>query len=182
MIFVLRVVIFSILILTGFWISVQSVTVRKVVTVVYLLTLFWYTFGCRMTTITGTPVYGSDPGPAVAEPTTWERFVQLIKTIFGSQPDGTLAGGGVGKAMVFNVMLFVPLGYLILLWISQLRKSRHGRVAAALICMGVSIIIEAVQSITGLGMADIKDVFSNTLGGLIGVLMVMGYERRKRAV
>lgn len=108
--------------------------------------------------------------------------MQLIKTIFGSQPDGTLAGGGVGKAMVFNVMLFVPLGYLILLWISQLRKSRHGRVAAALICMGVSIIIEAVQSITGLGMADIKDVFSNTLGGLIGVLMVMGYERRKRAV
>ena len=170
MIFVLRVVIFSILILTGFWISVQSVTVRKVVTVVYLLTLFWYTFGCRMTTITGTPVYGSDPGPAVAEPTTWERFVQLIKTIFGSQPDGTLAGGGWFPALVFNALLFVPMGYL-------LRCKKPWK--TILICSAVSITIEILQELTGFGMFDWNDWIANSIGATIGVVLIWMHRSSK---
>ena len=162
--------IFSILILTGFWISVQSVTVRKVVTVVYLLTLFWYTFGCRMTTITGTPVYGSDPGPAVAEPTTWERFVQLIKTIFGSQPDGTLAGGGWFPALVFNALLFVPMGYL-------LRCKKPWK--TILICSAVSITIEILQELTGFGMFDWNDWIANSIGATIGVVLIWMHRSSK---
>lgn len=45
----------------------------------------------------------------------------------------------------------------------------------------MSILIELLQSLTGLGMADIKDVIGNCIGSVIGVVMVMVYER-KRAV
>lgn len=178
MIFTLRIVIFSVLILLAFHISLRSTPLRHLVTVIYLLTLFWYTFGCRMA-ITGVNVYGDDTLPAIPapEPSLWEKIINLLKLIWGVQPDGTLAGGGVVKAMVMNGLLFVPLGYLLLLWIPVLRQKRSGWVAAVLITLAISISIELLQSITSLGMADWKDVIGNTLGGMIGIGMVRGYDR-----
>ena len=89
--------------------------------------------------------------------------------IFGPQPDGTLAGEGVVRAMTFNALLFVPMGYLILLWFRSLRKNPWLVVG---ICIAVSVGIELFQEWTGLGMADWKDVVSNALGGAVGVLIV----------
>jgi hypothetical protein len=170
------VIIFSLLILLGFVVSIRSLTTRHLVTVIYLLTLFWYTFGCRIRY--STPVYGDDTvvtTPAAA-PTFTEQVLKLIRAIFGSQPDGTLAGGGVAKAMAFNGLLFIPLGYLLLLWIPVLRQKRSGWVAAVLITAGVSIAVELTQAITGLGMADSLDTVANLIGGVIGIGMVKEYD------
>jgi hypothetical protein len=106
LIFTLCIVIFSLLILLAFYLSIRSTSLRHLVTVIYLLTLFWYTFGCRMA-ITGVPAYGEDIHPATpaATPSLWEKLFNVLKLIWGVQPDGTRAGGGVAKALVFNGLL-----------------------------------------------------------------------------
>lgn len=139
--------------------------------------------------ITGVNVYGDDTLPATPapEPSLWEKLFKLLKLIWGVQPDGTLAGGGVAKTMVFKCLLFIPCGYLTAMYISHCGQTRSGEnsekesekkpwksaVAAVLIIATVSICIELLQSITSLGMADWKDVLGNTLGGMIGIGMVM---------
>lgn len=45
---------------------------------------------------------------------------------------------------------------------------------AVLICCGVSLLIEMLQYVTGLGLCELDDVVSNTLGGFIGVMTAIG--------
>ena len=107
-----------------------------------------------------------------------ERLIESVIAIFGPQSDGTLAGEGAVKAMTFNAMLFVPMGYLLLLWFRWLRKRPW---LAVVICIAVSLGIELLQEWTGLGMADWKDIVSNALGGAEGVLIVKVSEQLGRA-
>ncbi len=174
LIFVLRLIIFSTLILTGFIISVHSTTGRRIITVIYILTVLWYCFLCRLPLFTTVPAAADSTADVVVktEPSESHQIWKVVVTIFGSQPDGTLAGGGVFKAVVFNMLLFIPLGYLLLLWYPRLRQTRKGRIVAVLIILAVSMTIEGLQELTGLGMADWKDVLGNSLGGGVGVLMV----------
>ena len=60
-----------------------------------------------------------------------------------------------------NIWLFVPLGFL-------LRKTAKGKwiwLAPA----ALSVLIEAVQYVFGIGCCEIDDVISNGLGGIIGI-------------
>ena len=129
-----------------------------------------------------------------------EKVLQLLRAIFGMQPNGNLAGN-YREAFVLNVLLFVPLGYLVCLWLpsseardamatgtgsssvkadgpclKEKRSVEKNRVkkgiTTILICVATSITIELLQGITGLGMTDINDVIANTLGGCVGVGMV----------
>lgn len=46
----------------------------------------------------------------------------------------------------------------------------------------MSVAIETTQYITGLGIAEFDDVFGNTLGGWIGILLVktmISYKRKE---
>jgi glycopeptide antibiotics resistance protein len=128
-------------------------------------------------------------------PIIWQTVGKLIVEIFGLQPDGTLASGGVIRSLVFNI-LFIPCGSLTALWLLQLvqirsekrdkrdkqgRERRCGRIVAVAICTVVSILIELLQSLTRLGIADVKDVIGNCIGSVIGVVMVMLYEWKKAA-
>lgn len=177
MIFVLREIIFSALILLGFYISNRSIRMRKIVTVIYTFVLLWYTLLCRLPLFTSVPV--ATDSTITTTPATElsfvERLIEAVIAIFGPQPDGTLAGEGVVRAMTFNALLFVPMGYLILLWFRSLRKNPWLVVG---ICMAVSVGIELLQEWTGLGMADWKDTLSNALGGALGVLIVKAFAVR----
>lgn len=176
MIFVLRVIIFSALILLGLYVSSYSIRLRKIITVVYSFTLLYYTFICRLPLFTSVPVAADSTITTTSstEPSLAERLIEAVVAIFGSQPDGTLAGEGGVKAITFNAMLFVPMGYVLLLWFRRLRKRPW---LAVVICTVVSVSIELLQEWTGLGMADWKDVVSNALGGAVGVLILKVSER-----
>ena len=63
---------------------------------------------------------------------------------------------------ILNLVLFVPAGAL---WTWMTR--RPAVVAAALV--GVSLLIESSQAITGLGAPDVADLFANSIGALVGV-------------
>ena len=176
MIFVLRVIIFSTLILLGFYISTRSIRLRKIVTVIYTFVPLWYTLLCRLQLFTSVPVASDSTitTTPVKELSFAERLIEAVIAIFGPQPDGTLAGDGVVRAMTFNALLFMPMGYLLLLWFRSLRKNPWLSVG---ICTAVSVGIELLQEWTGLGMADWKDVVSNALGGAVGVLILKASER-----
>lgn len=177
MIFILRMIIFSTLILLGFYISTSSIRLFKIVTVIYTFVLLWYTLLCRLPLFTSVPVVADSTitiTPAT-ELSFAESLIEAVNAIFGPQPDGTLAGDGVVRAMTFNALLFVPMGYLLLLWFRSLRKRPWFAVG---ICTVISVGIELFQEWTGLGMADWKDVLANALGGAVGVLIVKAFAVR----
>ena len=68
----------------------------------------------------------------------------------------------IGLAIVLNVILFIPLGYLL----ASIFESGY---CPFLICFFVSISIESIQYLAFLGFFDIDDITNNSLGGLIGI-------------
>ena len=67
----------------------------------------------------------------------------------------------VRAGVINNIWLFIPLG-------TGLYQNIQKRWVLAVPCF-LSVAIETVQYITGLGIAEFDDVFGNTLGGLIGI-------------
>lgn len=68
-----------------------------------------------------------------------------------------------------NIMLFVPLGYLLPYISSWFRAKVHIRPAVA--CFIISLCIENLQLITRRGFYDMDDLVSNSIGGLIGQML-----------
>ncbi len=62
-----------------------------------------------------------------------------------------------------NIWLFIPLGAILY------RIYPNGKIL--LIPLGLSILIEAIQYISGIGFCELDDVISNAMGGLIGYEM-----------
>lgn len=74
-----------------------------------------------------------------------------------------------------NLMLFVPIGYLLPYVFSWFRA--RVRVRPVVFCLMLSFLAENLQLITRRGMYDFDDIISNTVGGLIGQLLyiAVGY-------
>lgn len=85
--------------------------------------------------------------------------------------EGNLLGS---SQFLLNIALFVPAGAA-WTWVT----GRAGRSLAGLIAL--SMLIESVQGVTGLGAADITDVAANSIGAVLGVggaaVVVAGLER-----
>lgn len=81
--------------------------------------------------------------------------------------------------VLLNVAMFVPLGVLLPLISTKLRKW-YISIGTAL---GLSLVIELLQLWRGTGICDIDDLFANTLGAVIGyaaiifVLTITGKEK-----
>ena len=69
----------------------------------------------------------------------------------------------VRVGVINNIWLFIPLGTGLYRWFQKKW--------VLLIPFVMSIAIETTQYITGLGIAEFDDVFGNTMGGWIGVLV-----------
>ena len=65
-----------------------------------------------------------------------------------------------------NIMLYVPMGYL-LPYVFEYFRARS-RVRPVLACLVISFITENMQLIFRRGLYDMDDLLANTLGGLIG--------------
>ena len=119
-------IIFSALILLGLFVSNRSIRMRKIVTVIYTFVLLWYTLLRRLLVFTSIPVAADSTitTTPITELSFTERLIETVIAIFGSQTDGTLAGGGVGPSLVFNILLFIPCGYLTAMWLLQLVQIR----------------------------------------------------------
>lgn len=70
----------------------------------------------------------------------------------------------VRVGVINNIWLFIPLGTGLYRWFQKKW--------ALLVPFVMSVAIETTQYITGLGIAEFDDVFGNTMGGWIGILVV----------
>ena len=66
--------------------------------------------------------------------------------------------------VLLNIALFVPLGFLLPL-LTKLFRKWYAALGAG---FGVSLLIELTQLFTGSGMCDVDDLFTNTLGAMLG--------------
>ena len=76
------------------------------------------------------------------------------------------------SGILLNIALFIPLGWFLATVASDKRKKY-----ILLLTILLSITIELIQYYTGRGTADIDDVISNTLGGIMGALIFYCVER-----
>lgn len=72
-----------------------------------------------------------------------------------------------------NMMLFVPMGYL-LPYVFPWFRARV-RIRPVLFCLLISLLVENLQLITRRGLYDFDDIISNTLGGLLGQLLYIAF-------
>lgn len=70
------------------------------------------------------------------------------------------------RTMLMNMFLFVPLG----LSLPFVLPFKHGAVFTVIVAIALSAAVEAVQYHLGLGLSEIDDVITNTLGAAIGTL------------
>ena len=71
--------------------------------------------------------------------------------------------------IIGNIVLFIPMGIYL-----QLLKKNKKIWISTLFVLFISLFVEMLQLILGLGAADIDDIILNFLGGLIGVLIYRG--------
>lgn len=80
----------------------------------------------------------------------------------------------VRVGVINNIWLFIPLGTGLYRWFQKKW--------VLLIPFVMSVAIETTQYITGFGIAELDDVFGNTMGGWIGVLVAWTWLSRKMSV
>lgn len=68
-----------------------------------------------------------------------------------------------------NLLAFMPMGFLLPLIFNKLKSAK----AIGITTFIISSVLEGIQLISKLGTADIDDVILNTLGGLLGYLVLM---------
>ncbi len=70
------------------------------------------------------------------------------------------------EGILINILIFIPLGYLLPAVFPQIRWGH-------VICIGfaVTVSIETVQLFTKLGMFDLDDILNNVIGTVAGVVL-----------
>ena len=89
-------------------------------------------------------------------------FRSIIEFVFGDEAD---ARKFAFSNLVGNIVIFIPLG----VYLSLLKKDNRVRPVLWPIFL-VSLLVEVVQGVLGLGTADVDDIILNCLGGWIGIL------------
>lgn len=75
-----------------------------------------------------------------------------------------------------NVLIFVPAGFFIpLLW-----ETRRGFVFTVCVTFWMSLMVELVQLFSRVGSFDVDDLLLNTLGGILGYLLLIVVERWRK--
>ena len=154
----IRFAVFIVLIIIGFLlVRRKKRPLTLIVTIVHSIALLYYTFFLRMEIVpAAVKVNSYSSAPAVK---TWKS---VLKEIF------VLRVYDFPQAFVLNILLFVPLGYLIP---SYFRKDRWWQVVLIGLC--ASFAIEVLQKVTGCGMFDPRDILANTIGAAIGGAMML---------
>ena len=71
--------------------------------------------------------------------------------------------------LIFNIIMFVPLGILLPIAHKGFRKISHALAAG----LALTCLIEVAQLITAFGIFELDDIFNNLLGTLVGYSIVM---------
>lgn len=92
-------------------------------------------------------------------------FGNINLHLFSSYKEAYISGlSSNWRNIILNILLFVPMGFLIPLLNKKLRKPY--------ITIGIgfliSLLIEIIQAIAHIGICELDDIFNNTIGTVIG--------------
>lgn len=68
-----------------------------------------------------------------------------------------------------NIVMFIPIGVTL----SVVFKKKHKLIIPLAISFGLSLVIEVCQLLLKSGLFELDDLFNNTLGAFIGILLYM---------
>ncbi|MBQ7678091.1 MAG: VanZ family protein, partial [Lachnospiraceae bacterium] len=89
----------------------------------------------------------------------------------------------IGSARVLinlagNIVVFIPFGFLLpAMWP---KGEKHHPIAAVLVTITFSTVVELLQYLTRSGIADVDDVILNSIGGFVGYLLYRAVEAMHR--
>ena len=72
------------------------------------------------------------------------------------------------KEVLENLLIFVPMGIYLQMLLPKCRF--HGKL---IIIAGTSLLLEGAQYVLAIGRSDITDVLTNTVGGLLGLIVYL---------
>lgn len=103
-------------------------------------------------------------------------FLDFIRTVFTEGFPAAFSHIRIEKAediaqVYMNIMLFVPMGYLLPYLFAWFRTKV--RIRPALACFVISFTIENLQLIFRRGFYDMDDLVSNTVGGILGQFLFL---------
>lgn len=131
--------------------------------VLYGISMLWLLFGVRITP--GQVPHFQQPlkERINLEPmVTVKRYLNLIRY---SESPYYLVHGWVN--LLGNVVMFIPLGYLLP---KTFRPLRNFLKMFLLVVLSI-VLVEVVQLFTGLGSCDIDDLILNVFGAVVGYLI-----------
>jgi glycopeptide antibiotics resistance protein len=73
---------------------------------------------------------------------------------------------------ILNVVIFIPLGVY-----TGLLFHRWSFGKRLLFCFAVSLMVEGLQYILRIGAFDVTDIITNTVGGIIGLIVLTAIEK-----
>ena len=81
--------------------------------------------------------------------------------------------------VILNVLGYIPLGFLFLLGLSREPRTAD-KFWVVMGCIGLSLSLEAMQTFLPSRVPSKMDLLTNTMGGLLGVILALGIVRRRR--
>lgn len=76
--------------------------------------------------------------------------------------------------ILFNVLIFIPFGFFMGRFSERSFLGKWGAIFL------VSLFVEILQYIFGIGATDITDIITNTSGGLMGLLLYHAFQKNER--
>lgn len=103
--------------------------------------------------------------------TLFSRSSSLLRTcrleLFWSYLEWMRGNARLGREILLNIALFVPLGYFLCNVLQNWRKRKFIFLAVGISFL-ITAAIEAIQYFDGRGLCEVDDVFNNVLGACIG--------------
>lgn len=117
----------------------------------------------------------------------WVTLMPFLPDMVGDIRDGNLGSsictelfrdikhhyGGAKEQLVLNVIMLVPLGFLIPFKRYILNEKKRGIIITVILAAFTSLCIETLQYLFGTRICDVTDLVTNTTGGLIGYILYL---------
>lgn len=146
----------------GMWMRINLKNITRVVFILYLIAVLFFTFIVRETMILRT----TDNRGVILEP-----FREIDSMLH--HPNHFFWF----MQIFLNILLFIPLGFLLPIISKRFRNLWHTTVTGFVFSVG----IETMQYITGRGLTEVDDIINNTAGALVGysIYAIMMYLHKK---
>lgn len=146
--------------------------------VLYVCVMLWLLFFMRLDNAKAEFRRMAGYGQALSrhfDPLPGEVIIPSVKRVF-TYPLSDTKTFYEFRNLIGNVVLFVPLGWILPYYLPFARKTKGFLLSVA----ALIVLVEFTQAFTLLGFCDFDDLLLNVLGGWIGFILLSVFRKRKK--